>query len=154
MALTGKQVTEIIGIAALVVSLLFVALELRENRLTARAASYQEIGIALGELWAGLAHDSELTDIVIKTNSEDLNIFNSLTVSERRRAAYLLIGSLRIYEVLYLQVQEGLLEEDALRYLGYGDITFSSPLFRNLWSDVKSNITPEFSTYIELQTGL
>lgn len=154
MIFTGKQVLEFSGIIAVVTSLIFVALELRESRLASRAASYQEVGIAVADTWYMLASDRELSEIITRAASDDLNVFESLSDEELDRARRYIIGTLRIYEVLYLQVQEGLLDEDSLRYLGFGETMLNTPIVRNLWPGIRGNITPEFREYLANYLGL
>lgn len=48
---------ELVGIAAVVLSLIFVAYEVRQNTISARAAAIQEIGIATAEMWGEYARD-------------------------------------------------------------------------------------------------
>lgn len=154
MNLRAKQIVETAGIIAVVMSLIFVALELRESRLASRAASYQEVGIAVADSWYLLASDPELSELMMRANSEDPNIFNSLSDLERGRARNYFVGSLRINEVLFLQVQEGLLEEDSIRYLGFGETMRNTPAFRNLWPDIRKYVTEEFRVYLENEMDL
>ena len=44
-----REVGEAIALLGVIASLVFVGLELRENRIAARAAAYQELGIAVAE---------------------------------------------------------------------------------------------------------
>ncbi|NQV69438.1 MAG: hypothetical protein HQ498_05370 [Pseudohongiella sp.] len=153
MNLSNKNIIEITGIIAVVISLIFVALELRENRIAARTASYQEVGIAVANAWFMLSSDPELLEIFDKLQSEDLNLFDSLPNYQRARARSFMVGTLRNYEVLYLQVQEGLLDENSLKFLGFG-IVLSGPSFQRLWPDIKQNVTPGFREYLENELRL
>lgn len=154
MKTNNKLIIEILGVLAVVISLALVAVELRESRLTARAASYQEAGLAIAEIWAMAAMDDEMAEILNKAASPELEVFASLTEVELGRAGFLLISFLRIYEVLYLQIQEGLLDEEALDYLGYGELMYGTDFFHNLWPTVKVNVTPGLAAYLEEQAGI
>lgn len=50
MKLENRQIVEIFGVLAVVISLIFVGLELRQSTIASRAAAYQEIGLATSEL--------------------------------------------------------------------------------------------------------
>lgn len=113
-----REAAEFVAIVGVVVSLVFVGLELRENRIAARAAAYQEIGIAQADLWIGRAHDRELNDVIGRLAADSLD-WSSVSDSDLALARAYGIGVFRLYETVFLQVEEGLLEEEAMdEFLG------------------------------------
>lgn len=58
-----RDVGEAVALLGVIASLVFVGLELRETRIAARAAAYQELGIAVAENWMGRASDRVINDL-------------------------------------------------------------------------------------------
>ena len=58
-----KTILELIGAGAVVLGLIFVGLELRQSTIAARAAAYQELGIATADIWYLQSTHRELNDI-------------------------------------------------------------------------------------------
>ncbi len=65
-----KNLVEIVGVIAVVASLIFVGYEIRQNTVAARAAAYQAIGVATAEAFDSLAHDKEMVAIMRKLAEE------------------------------------------------------------------------------------
>jgi hypothetical protein len=61
---------EIVGVIAVVASLVFVGYEIRQNTVTARAAAYQAIGVATATAFDSWAHDEQLVLISYKSADE------------------------------------------------------------------------------------
>ena len=75
------QMAEIVGAAAVVVSLLYVGIEVRRNTAATQAATYQEVVQASNEFLLALAGDPELAEIVQKAETDP----GKLTDLEGRR---------------------------------------------------------------------
>ena len=54
-----KNIFEAVGMVAIVASLVFLSLEIRQSNVQARAAAYQAIGIATATAFDSLAHDRQ-----------------------------------------------------------------------------------------------
>ena len=67
---TVRHVGEAAAALGVVASLVFVGLELRDNARAARAAAYQEIGLAAADTWLMKATDRELNDLVEIADAE------------------------------------------------------------------------------------
>ena len=148
MKLENRQLIEIIGVLAVVISLLFVGLELRQSTIASRAAAYQEIGLATSELWFQLAHNRELNDLFAKIVNGPEDDYRNLNDSDRQLLISLTIGSLRQFETIYLQVSQGLLQAEALSSLGYDAFLRSNDL-KFMWCDVRPEVGEPFAAYIE-----
>jgi len=146
--ISSRELVELVATLGVVLSLAFVGYEIRQNTISARASAFQEIGIATSELWNDIAHDRELSDILYQANS-DLGEYQKLSPSDQALARAYTVAALRMYEVVYLQVEQGLLDAAALNALGYGDQFESSNLLRSIWPDVRRLVTPSFADYLE-----
>jgi hypothetical protein len=145
--ISNRALGELIAITSVVLSLIFVGLEFRQSTIASRAAAYQELGIATADLLFSLSDNSELNaNLQIigagQAGSDDM------TESERRDAFYWAMGSLRLYETVFLQVELGLLEAGSLDYLGW-ETYREQPWLREMWPGLRYSLTEPFALYIE-----
>ena len=146
--ISTRALGEIIAVASVVLSLLFVGLQFRQSTIASKAAAYQELGIATAELLQSLSANGELDSIINQAALSGSDGISSMSQSDLWRAKDWTAGTLRLYETVYLQVQQGLLETDALDYLGWAGFREGS-LLKNMWPYVKDEAPPEFADYIE-----
>ena len=78
----------------------------------------------------------------------DENGWVELSEADKARILFAWIGTFRNYETIHLQVEEGLLDEDALERLGWYAFEpgFSAV---KLWPDIARNLHPSFRAYVE-----
>ena len=143
-----RQLAEIAAALGVVASLVFVGLELRDNSRAARAAAYQELGLAAADSWLMKASDRELNDLVEIADADDPAEWEALTVSDRRLVASYVQGLLRQYETVFLQVNEKLLPAAAMESLGWNGFSDTNLLIRT-WPAVGKRTTPGFAAYLE-----
>lgn len=140
-----KDTFELIGFAAIVASLVFVGLELRQNTLATESASIDNLSNLTHDFYMSLASDEDLHRIWFKGNSQsspDMNIdadFSRFVWLERSRA-------LR-FQTAFLQWQRGTLGEE--------DFDFYRPYICGLdqgpaWNrGIRSNFLAEFVVLVE-----
>jgi hypothetical protein len=102
-------IAELVGAGAIIVSLLFVGLQIRDNSRSTQAATFQAMVGQEVEFLQLLGSDCELTRIY-----RDY-VFDSrpLKESEREQARYLFLSAARIWESVYLQRLSGALSDAA-----------------------------------------
>ena len=140
-----RQIAEIVGIAALVASLIFVGLEIRQNTIAARASTYLAYGEHISNQFQATAHDESLAALTVVDESE----WDQLTKADRARLVYMWIGVFRNYETILLQVEEGLLDEDAMERLGWGSAFNPTYQVKLLWPEISQWISPRVRAHIE-----
>ena len=141
---------EIIGAAAVVVSLVYLASQIRTQNREARAASVHQV---LHEYSAAISrlHEPEMADIWVAA----LEDFDGLSPSQRLRFVVYLTAAVRSFEDAYFQWSEGRLEDDVWRALltSLTDVK-STKAFGRFWEIRRHQFRPEFSAYIdELEPG-
>jgi hypothetical protein len=154
MAGRMKTFGEILGQMAVVASLVFVGLEVRQSNLQARAAAYQAIGIATAEWHASLDDRS----IRLFTEARYPEAVATWSVGDWDRYYRLQLSGLRMVETFLVQVEEGLLSPDAMERLGYaiqGNADLATPGFQCIWPDLSGFVGPSLRGLIEedLQAG-
>lgn len=140
---------ELVGIAAVVLSLIFLAYEVRQNTISARAAAIQEMGIATAEMWGEYARDPAM--IRLLGARTDIPIENWTADDWSRFLAQMLAWS-RLAETGLLQVKEGLLPASSLETLGYADTKYwlQHVGINCLWKyRLKFMVSDDFAAYLE-----
>ena len=136
---------EILGLVAVAVSLVFVGFEVRQNTIAGRAAAYQEHGSHLANQWLTLAQDPALTRLFIA----DEDNWHELTELEKAQLTYIWVVSFRNYETILLQVEEGLLDQDAMERLGWGEVFKPGYQAEMLWPDIVKYLSPHMREHLE-----
>lgn len=141
------QIAEIIGAAAILVSLIYVANELRHNTEATQAATFQQMVQQSASSLVAIAQDSELADIQ-RRGSQDPD---SLTEQEQFRFFLIVRAQWRGMEAAYFQRQHGFLgdsEWSSYETLMCGEL---SALIGQgaTWEAHRYTLSPDFVTFIE-----
>jgi hypothetical protein len=98
------------------------------------------------------ATNRELSDAlraaVDAASGDDPAAWDGLDASDQELVKAYLLANLRLYETVYLQVEEQLLTDDAMEALGWSGLGNASVLHK-MWTDVRSSVTPRFALYLE-----
>ena len=151
--LRAREIGEVVAILGVVLSLLFVGLQLRQNALVSRTSAYQELGIAMAEGWRLHASDRELNDLIYRAGSIDPEVRSDLTDSDIRRVRAYVLSTLRIYQSAYLEVREGLLKPEALKNLGIDGFR-DTKLLQAMWPSVRNQLSVEFAEHLASEMDL
>ncbi|MGE0159948.1 MAG: hypothetical protein AB7T31_11110 [Gemmatimonadales bacterium] len=137
---------EVGGAVAVVASLLYVGRQVRQNNRIARAEAYREITMG----WAQLLHRWADDPPTAKALMESGTGTRLADLPEDVREAFLLriAATFRVFETIYHQVAEEILDEEALDML-WGQATGSTPLFRDAWARLRSNYRSPFREFVE-----
>ena len=136
---------EVVGVLAVVVSLVFVGYELRQNNRLALAAAYQSIGIATAEAWIDMSRDERAVHLLFVAP------LDSLDETDWAGALVEWTGWVRLLETLQLQIELGVLPSDAVERLGFVWATesLSEPLFSCLWPMIKRDVSAPVIALVE-----
>ena len=138
-------VAEILGAIAVVVTLIYVAIQIRQGTKVARASAYLEYGAHISNQFHAVAYDETLTRLLLAGEAE----WNQLSDVDKARLVYMWIGAFRNYETILLQVEEGLLDEDALDRLGWGEAFTPNYQLKMLWPEVSRWLSPHVKLHVE-----
>ena len=135
---------EIVGALAVVISLVYLASQIRIQNRESRAASVHQVIEGYRSSIAAL-YEAEMADIWILAISD----FDRLTPSQRLRFVVYLTVALRSFEDAYFQWQEGRLEEEIWRGLltPLVDVK-STPAFDRFWKIRRHHFRAEFADYL------
>ena len=141
-----SAVAEWFGVMLIVVSLAYVAIQIRQNTRTVQAATELETGRQWSEFHARVAHSADMPDIWDKglTNPENL------TAQEKRRFIWLVAEYLFVVESLYRQRQLGFLGHDSwTQHQSTVAGLLLHPLLESWWQSAVSPYSPEFRAAID-----
>lgn len=136
---------ELIGAVAVVLSLMYVAVEIRQNTQAVQSATYQELVARSNEFLVVLAQDSTLTDIWLRGEAD----LSSLTDTEGQRYWWIVQAYWRNMENAFRQHERGMLGD--LEYGVYVRLTCSpkAPGRRLGWRTHSATLSPDFIRFVE-----
>ena len=137
------NIGEFIGGLAVIASLIYLALQIRQNTKSVRIQVEQAIKRDLVDLRRSVIENPEVADLLSKAISN----FDSLSPAERIRMNMACANLIEHHQQLFFLRNEGLVHwegwEDPLR--GYLEL---EP-FRQWWSSGREILRPEFVEYVE-----
>lgn len=137
----------------LIVSLLFVGWEIRQNTQVARAAAIQATGDQIIQWQTEVGLNDDWVRII--TFLREGGDFEELSPEDRQRYGYVVSATVRIMELRYRQMQMGIIaREDMGTYGGTSNPNwFRSPHFLDWWDglDAENSWSPDFLEFFEGQ---
>ena len=112
--MSGKAIREILTALGVIASMIFAGLEIRQNTIASRAAAYQALGIATATVFDNQAHDRQF---LMSVQGKDPA---AMDTTDWRQFHSKFTAIARLGETVLLQVEQGLLPDNALERLGYG----------------------------------
>jgi len=138
-----KDVFEVVGITSLIITMAFVAYEIRQNTNAVRSSTIQDI--------SRMSYDATILGI----ENADLRAARRAYCSgnpsddqyEQLRLFY--ASLMRIQLNRFFQVRLGILDESEVLALGGRGGAYRSPFFSEIWPTVREEYPPGFVEYIE-----
>ena len=138
-----KETAEIVGALGVIASLIFVALEIRQNTDAVRSATVQDIS-----RWS---YDASLVVLEIPEllAAREAACSGNLSQQQRIQLTVYYAALLRIQMNRYQQSQLGILDEDFALNLGGRGGAYANPFFPEAWSLMKNEFDPGFQEFVE-----
>ena len=146
------NVGEFVGSIAVVATLAYLAIQVRNSTVQARASAYQATGIAFGQYF--LSMDDRTLRLINEANYSEALLRWTLRDWEKFRQSH--IAALRILEGIHLQVEQGLLGSDAMERFGItigSNEAVNTAGFRCIWPDVRSDVGPSLRILVDEALG-
>jgi hypothetical protein len=143
------NIAEILAAVAIVLSLIFVGLEVRSNTQVARAAVYERNIESLNQWRLELARDPELARMA---NQFLERLDEDATEAEvgHQRLRHLITVLFGIYEKSFVANQYGIMADDEWeRFARLACANRERTVSEQLWEDVESLLTQEFAEFLE-----
>ena len=150
MNMKTSRLAEIFGTISVVLSLIFVGVEINQNTNLTRNQAYLDFAEGLKDLTLQIATDDVLPSLVARTTAGET--LNDFSLEDQVRLNFMQIATVRIWESLFRSWQSGLLPEETITNTNIGGgIVLNNDYFREFWPEVKTQLTPDFVQFFEQQ---
>ncbi len=137
---------ELIGGVAVVASLVYVGLQIRQNTRDTRASNFHAITDSFNAINLQMAGNPELARI-FEMGNRDLG---SLSAQERVQYGFMFLAPFRVHETIFYQSRSGAGEEELwLAEQKTMKALLSEPGARRWWKENPLSLTPEFREFVE-----
>jgi len=141
--ISWQSLIELLGVIGVIGSLVFVALEIRQNTDAVRSSTIQAIAELSYNSTIAVVNNADLRAARIACESSEL------TADQIAQLDAWYSALMRIQQNRLLQANLGVLDlEDAMQIGGRAN-AYRQPYFANYWARRGSNYPPEFQEYIE-----
>lgn len=143
-------VGEIVGALAVVISLLYLAVQIRTQNKQARLSALHDMSRESRNVTAIFA-TPDMTDIFVRANED----YSSITEAESVRLVILVTNFYRAWEDAFLENRDGHLDGQVWEALSrdYRQ-PLGAPSFQHIWKLRKQNYDPGFQAYVDdLEAG-
>ena len=143
-----KEIIEILGIVTIIGSLIFVGIEIRQNSLSIRGATYQSITEQVTKLYMDVAADERLSELVSQMLPNDNDTLrNQLNAADRLSLDFIVLTGLRRIENIYLQQSDGILSDKAFERIGLE--FYQTKYSKETWERYKAGFDSSFIEFFE-----
>ena len=141
-------IAEIIGGIAIVVSLIFVGYEVRQNTQATQIAAYQQLINGISEFNIQTLENPDLR--AVRNKLESGTSIEELNPDEQQIINAFLYLTYRNGDMAYMQYRGGLIDEERL-ISGMGILVkfLAIPTVQSHWNQAKSGFVDEYSDYID-----
>ena len=137
---------DIISGVAVIVSLIYVGVQVRRNTRSTRSQTNQLAHESLASVSMEVAKSPQLTELTSKAMSD----FDQLTTLEKYQYDMIMLTLFRRYENVYYQFCEGLLEKDLWQgYVGSILFYYHTDGGRAFWQNRRNLFAPKFRAWLE-----
>lgn len=143
--MTSKGIRETLTAGGVVLSLLFVGLELRQNTLAVRATALNDLASGSRDYFLTVSADRDLVAATMSFMADE-----ELDRVDVARVEMTLMALFRNLENVFLQVRTGAVDESALQSYGFRG-GYDSAHFRDWWGRTRPGFNPDFVAAFEAE---
>lgn len=142
------SIPEVFAAVGVIVSLIFVGVEIRQNTAAARGATFQAISDGAAQSAFDVAANDHMPRLFaqIRTSDPPLSEFSE---EDQERLRFIYLYTVRRLENVWVQVNEGIVDQKAYERfqprVGY----VGARSFRDFWNDGKSAFSSDFVSHFE-----
>ena len=145
--MSGKAIRETLGFLAVVASMVFVGLEIRQNTTAVESATRQGLSEQLTDINLAVLTDEQMPGILLRLRSGALS--TDFTGEENQRARLFYFTYIRLIDNAYQQVGLGVLDEQL--YAQLPAAFWSYPYIGAEWPSMSPGFEPSFAEFFEQQ---
>lgn len=141
----ASVLAEVVGALAVVLTLAYLAIQVRQNTTAIKAASHHAVTDSFNALNVAVIQDPQVGRIWRLGNAG----YSNLTEDEQISFSFMMISYIRIFETVYYQRKLGTMEEQLFASEERSANWMITQLgFREWWASNPISFSPEFRTYI------
>jgi len=146
--MTLTEASQALGVIGVIASLIYVAIQIRNNARAVRAATYHQVSNTFISHWDGLARDADTLSVILRGGQD----FASLTDNVERSRYYLnAMANMRRFENAWFQYKVGVLKEADWQAIAYDlNSLFAYPGTPVAWEGIKNRSSVEFRSYVDV----
>jgi len=140
------NIGEFVAAIATVITLVYLAFQLRQNTRALKATAFQGVVSEMGKNVEPLMNSAEMAEIIVKSTAEP----ESLTPVERLRLKALYVSTYRRLESVYVQYTLGTMEQEHKRGFEESMIPLlQSPFGKQWWNEAKISFYEPYVRHID-----
>jgi hypothetical protein len=144
--MTLSEITQLLGGIGVIASLIYVAIQIRNNARAVRAAAYRQLALTTAGQWDTLFGSEELCSLVLRGCDD----FSALNRVEKARFRFMLMAFMRRFENGWFQHKIGTLKSGDWQAVAADmDSLFSLPGPQAAWPLIKTRSNPEFRAFVD-----
>ena len=147
-----KDLLEVVGLVAIVASLIFVAIEVRKSNQIGRNEAMDSMATAWSSVGIELAGNENLAALLSRTDAGA--VLNDFDAVENRQLFSILHGLDHHWEMRFNQLKLGVLESADYSYPGSQSSTYGSAYHKEIWPRIRPGLSDEFAVFWERRFGL
>ncbi|HEX4736239.1 MAG TPA: hypothetical protein VH331_01630 [Allosphingosinicella sp.] len=143
----SARLASIVSALAIVVSVVYAAIQIRRNTRAVSASAYQQVVNSFAQISFEIAADRDLVDLVLRAGRD----FGALDEVERARYSLMLLSFLRRAENVLFQSTTAHVLSDA-HWSGIRNsiaAILAPPGARLCWREIETRLNPEFRAFVE-----
>ena len=142
--------SSVVSAVALVISVIYVSIQIRHNTRAVLAAAYQQVVNSFAQISFDIAKDKSLADLYLRAGQG----FSSLGDVERTQYSLMLLSFMRRAENVFFQTEIHMLQNE--HWFGIRDSVkaiLGPPGARDCWNEIKNRLNPKFRDFIDTLIG-
>ena len=147
-----KDYLEGAGLVAIVASLIFVAIEVRQSNQIGRLEAMQSMASAWSTVGLELASNENLAALLAKTDSGAVR--RDFDAVENRQLFNVLHGLDHHWEMRFNQLKLDVLASGDYSFPAPQGLTFASAYHKEIWPRIRPGLSEEFAVFWERRFGL
>ena len=142
------SIGEIIGALGVMISLVYLAIQIRKNTEAERTSTYQAVVSDFGALNNTMASSPELSHLFVQA----MENYHQLSSNEKARISQLFFQCFRYFENMFYQHRKGYLDEEV--WTGWKRLMltyYSRPGFQTWWGHRRDVYSESFAIFLETE---
>jgi hypothetical protein len=148
-----RDIAELTGIVAIVASLVFVAIQVRQSNQIGRLEAMQSMASDWATVGLEMAGNGDLAALLAQADGGAVR--NDFDAAENRRLFSILHGLDHHWEMRFNQLNLGVLELKDYSFPGPPQTSiFASAYHKDIWPGIRPGLSEEFAVFWEQRFGL